>query len=191
MLDVVVAVTIVVCLLALAILMREVRFAGNAYAVDGDTIVMGSRRIRLRGLDAPELRQTCQRGVVAYRCGEEARAALRALIADRNVACAVRGRDRFQRDLATCEAGGADLGLTLVKRGLAVAYGAYADEEREAREARRGIWAGPFEPPQAWRRRHADGERSQHRPLAGPDASNPLASDRDAPAIVGDETGED
>jgi endonuclease YncB( thermonuclease family) len=33
--------------------------------------------------------------------------------------------------------------------------GAYTAAEREARAARRGLWAGRFEEPAAWRRHHA------------------------------------
>jgi len=37
---------------------------------------------------------------------------------------------------------------------MAVAYGAYQAEERDAHEARRGVWASSFERPAAWRARH-------------------------------------
>jgi endonuclease YncB( thermonuclease family) len=42
----------------------------------------------------------------------------------------------------------------MVGAGQAVAYGAYQAEEREAREARRGVWASTFEHPAVWRGRH-------------------------------------
>lgn len=153
-LDILFAAVIVGCLVGISELMREKQFAGNAFAIDGDTLAMEGRRVRLRGIDAPELSQTCQRGTLTYRCGEEARTAIRGLIAGRTVTCRTRGRDRFFRDLATCDVDGQDIGADLVRRGFAIAYGAYADEEQEAREARRGVWAGPFERPQDWRRRH-------------------------------------
>jgi endonuclease YncB( thermonuclease family) len=153
-LDLVAALVIVGCLAGLAFVLREERFAGGAIAIDGDTLVMDGRRIRLRGMDAPELAQTCRRDALVWRCGEEARAALRALIANRTLVCAAKGRDRYERVLAICSVDGVDVGAELVRRGLAVAFGTYLDEERQAREARRGVWAGAFETPQAWRRRH-------------------------------------
>ena len=159
MLDLIVAATILGCLVGLAYLLREQRFAGNAVAVDGDSLVMEGRRVRLRGLDAPELGQVCHRGAIAYRCGQEARTALRSLIAGQTITCQGSGRDRFERVLARCEARGEDVGSVLVRRGLAVSFGAYESEESEARQARRGLWAGPFETPQAWRRRHDVEER--------------------------------
>ena len=153
-LDLLAAIVIIGSLAGLAFVLREERIAGGAVAIDGDTLVMDGRRIRLRGMDAPELAQTCRRDAQVWRCGEEARAALRALIANRTVDCAPKGRDRYERVLAICGVDGTDVGAELVRRGLAVSFGAYLDEEREARAARRGVWAGPFETPQAWRRRH-------------------------------------
>ena len=42
----------------------------------------------------------------------------------------------------------------MIRGGFAVAYGAYEADEREARDARRGIWASDFETPSAWRAKH-------------------------------------
>ena len=145
-------------LLALAgavLLLGREEVAGAPYVVDGDTISFASRRVRLQGMDAPELAQTCERSGVAYRCGEEARRVLVGLTSGRAVSCRLSGRDRYERALGTCAAGGADLGASLVRRGWAVAYGAYEREEAEARSARAGLWAGPFERPSDWRKRHA------------------------------------
>ena len=157
--DVAATVFIVIALLVLAALLRDERIAGNAFAVDGDTLAVDGRRVRLKGIDAPEMSQTCQRAGAAYRCGEEARAALRATIAGQAVSCLGRSRDRYERLLAVCTVEGRDIGADLVRRGLAVSFGSYEEEEREARAARRGVWGGPFESPQAWRRRHGE-ERS-------------------------------
>ena len=33
---------------------------GEARAIDGDTLQLGDMRLRLHGIDAPELRQTCE-----------------------------------------------------------------------------------------------------------------------------------
>jgi endonuclease YncB( thermonuclease family) len=55
-------------------------------------------------------------------------------------------------------ANGRDLGDAMVRAGHALDYarhsgGRYAEAERAARAAKRGIWAGGFEEPEAWRRR--------------------------------------
>jgi endonuclease YncB( thermonuclease family) len=133
------------------------RLAGRARVVDGDTIALDGRRIRLAGIDAPELDQTCGSPERGYPCGEVARDALRRLVEAGELACRVSGRDRYGRDVAACEVGGADIGRTLVQRGLALAYGRYLGEEREARSARRGLWADSFVPPSRWRDEHRSG----------------------------------
>jgi endonuclease YncB( thermonuclease family) len=130
-------------------------------ATDGDSLRAGDERIRLLGVDAPELRQTCRdaRGS-EWDCGRAARTRMAALVAHGNVACNARGRDRYGRTLAVCSSGDiADVGERLVRDGYAVGYGAgdYAAAEREAKSERRGIWAGHFERPQDWRRRNPRG----------------------------------
>jgi endonuclease YncB( thermonuclease family) len=126
---------------------------GPCWVIDGDTIVIDKVHIRLAGIDAPELDQTCERDAKPYRCGEVARDALRQL-ARAELSCQVSGRDRYGRDLGTCRAAGEDVGRTLVAGGLAVAYGRYDGEEREARQAGLGLWAGRFERPADWRKAH-------------------------------------
>ena len=122
--------------------------------IDGDTIELDGRRLRLAGLDAPELAQTCERAGQVYRCGEVSKDALRQLARD-GLTCRISGHDRYRRDLATCEAGERDVGRVLVLRGLAVAYGRYDGEEREAKQRGVGLWAGRFERPTEWRHAHA------------------------------------
>lgn len=134
--------------------------AGPAKATDGDTLVIGSEKVRLLGLDAPEGRQVCQRGGREWRCGDDATLALRSLVAGRSVTCDVRGRDRYQRALAVCTAGGVDVAREMVRSGLAVAYypakgvrgPSYDTEEAEAEAAQRGLWGGSFIRPSEWRK---------------------------------------
>ncbi|WP_342358459.1 thermonuclease family protein [Terrarubrum flagellatum] len=127
---------------------------GAAEAIDGDSIRIGQREIRLKGIDAPEYRQTCQgeRGEVA--CGRDARAALVALLARGSLRCDISGRDRYGRDLGHCFAGEVDVNAAMVKDGHAVAFGDFVFEEAAARSARRGLWATRFDPPSEWRRLH-------------------------------------
>ena len=122
--------------------------------VDGDTLHVGGEDIRLKGIDAPELHQDCERQGEPWRCGEAAREALVKAIGGRPVQCRIEGRDRYGRGLAQCAAGGEDLGAALVTAGLAVAFGAYEAEENAARARGAGLWAGRFERPSAWRREH-------------------------------------
>ncbi|MBL0936531.1 MAG: thermonuclease family protein [Rhizobiaceae bacterium] len=119
--------------------------------IDGDTIDSRDGRIRLVGIDAPELDQTCDNGVAIYDCGREARERLRQLVGGQEITCATRRKDRYGRFLATCHAGDVNLAARMVETGWAVASGDYDIAEMRARTARRGIWAGDFERPREWR----------------------------------------
>jgi endonuclease YncB( thermonuclease family) len=127
---------------------------GAVHVVDGDSLKLRGADIRIKGIDAPELRQTCRRAGRAYPCGEAARDELRRLVAGQPVRCRVTGRDRYGRSLASCSVGGSDIGADLVRRGIAVGYGEYGREEAEARARSAGLWAGEFQRPEAWRRSH-------------------------------------
>jgi endonuclease YncB( thermonuclease family) len=135
---------------------------GTAIVNDGDTITLGQERIRLRGIDAPEYTQTCRRSDADYACGRMARQALVDLIGGGAVSCSGWQRDRYGRLLGDCRAGDVDLNRALVEAGWAVAYGGYVAEERKARAAKAGIWAGSFDQPQDWRHTHGGRAEPRH-----------------------------
>ena len=133
--------------------------SGQARAVDGDTLRIGDTRIRLIGLDAVELDQTCTDGAgVKWDCGRDARAFLGRLSDKATATCASAGHDRYRRVLAHCRADDADLGEQIVKAGWAVAELEYGIALAEARLNRRGIWAGTFDDPAKWRAERDQGE---------------------------------
>jgi endonuclease YncB( thermonuclease family) len=129
--------------------------AGFGEAVDGDSLLVAGWKVRLKGIDAPELAQWCvNRAGRDYACGVEAKTWLRQRLNRGAVACRVDGKDRYDRLLAFCRVGTEELNAGLVRAGLAVAYGSFEAEEQEASTARRGLWAGQFEAPSAWRAAH-------------------------------------
>ena len=132
--------------------------APEVRVVDGDTLRLGDRTLRLAAVDAPERGQGCTDPQGRwFDCGAAAAEALSRLIDGRSVVCVVRGRDRFGRGLGVCRAGGADLNAGLVRAGWALAYPddpAMLALEAEARRAARGLWAGGFQRPEEWRRRN-------------------------------------
>lgn len=112
---------------------------------DGDTLRCGSERIRLFGVDAPEVR----RGQTpAEPFAYEARDELIRLTRGR-VGCRPIDRDRYGRVVARCwSSASPDLNAALIRSGFATEYrryskGLYARPEAEARSARRGLWAKP------------------------------------------------
>lgn len=129
--------------------------AGRAQATDGDTLRVDGRRVRLVGLDAPEVDQTCyDANGREWPCGTEARVFLAGLLAGKDLSCRPTGRDAYRRVLASCIVDGQDIGARVVAAGWAVADFGYGSEEVVARAARRGIWSGPFVTPVEWRRTH-------------------------------------
>ena len=131
---------------------------GRASVIDGDTLAIRGRRIRLHGIDAPESGQICQDEMARpYRCGQRAALMLDRKIGRQNVYCHARGSDRYGRTIAVCEVNGVDLNGWLVAHGWAVAYtrysSTYVPQQVVARLNRRGIWSGSFELPEKWRRR--------------------------------------
>lgn len=148
----------ILVLLALIVLRVEMAggegISGSARVIDGDTLTIGGERLRLSGIDAPELRQTCGGPDAEWPCGLAARDKLRTLVDGRETSCVTHGRDRYQRLLGVCHRGDIEINETMVADGLAVAYGSYGGAERRARDAGAGVWAGPFEPPRDWRARH-------------------------------------
>jgi endonuclease YncB( thermonuclease family) len=129
----------------------------TAAAVDGDSLRTADRRIRLMGIDAPELFQTCldEHGAI-WSCGQQAHALLRALVSRGLLTCTSGATDRYGRMLATCSVADVDdVGDAMVRAGLAVSYRTlgYWPAELEARRHQRGMWRGSFERPQDYRRR--------------------------------------
>ncbi|MDP9809078.1 endonuclease YncB(thermonuclease family) [Rhizobium tibeticum] len=129
----------------------ETAYSGQFHAADGDSLNLGKERMRLYGIDAPELSQRCERAGRAWACGQEAKRALQVLIMPADTQCSGTERDRFDRLLVVCHSGEVDLNAAMVRRGMAVSYGAYGDEEALARVEKAGLWAGTFEMPRSVR----------------------------------------
>ena len=132
----------------------------NAMAVDGDTLRVGGQRIRLIGIDAPELSQSCRdEHGRHWLCGSEAHARLRSLVGLGLVECTSSSADRYGRPLAVCSAGTVpDIGEAMVRAGYAVSFMSprYWLAELEARYHKRGLWSGSFVSPANWRKSHRD-----------------------------------
>jgi endonuclease YncB( thermonuclease family) len=138
----------------------RIPIVGRAWIVDGDTIHIAGSRIRLEGIDAPEMDQSCaDADGKAWRCGQAAARQLRDRIRGKSLTCRPRAIDRYGRVLATCGLpDGTDLSAWLVRQGWALASGftsAYASDEADAKTQKRGIWAGSFVAPREWRRHRA------------------------------------
>lgn len=139
--------------------MATIIIVGIPTIIDGDTLVIGGRSIRLYGIDAPESAQHCkaQDGRV-WECGQHAGQALRGYIGRRILTCDITGIDRYNRAIARCNINGKDINAWMVANGWAVAYRRYSldytQHEEAARSFRQAIWSGDFVMPWDWRRGH-------------------------------------
>ena len=89
---------VAVVLMALVCPAQAQTITGLPTVIDGDTLAIGVERVRLQGIDAPELDQTC--GV--WLCGRAARDELRRHIGLGQITCVPDGKDVYGRWLATC-----------------------------------------------------------------------------------------
>jgi endonuclease YncB( thermonuclease family) len=132
---------------------------GTPKVVDGDTIILQESTVRLYGVDAPELGQTCWIGDQDYDCGMVARTALMDLTAGTPVVCRVLDREAGASDTTDqpgrCFAGGYDLSEGMAYTGWALAVRTLSDRyavyEDRAKAGRRGLWKGRFVKPWDWR----------------------------------------
>ena len=156
---------------------------GKLRIIDGDTIAINNQKIRLFGIDAPEIRQICKDKFLRdYNCGVKSKNALERAVSEKltkaksltikqrpndKVWCISKEKDRYKRILGICavdriDLAGPHLNFTLnawmVKFGNAVAYKRYSsfflEFEEEAKLNKRGIWQGKFERPEQWRRKN-------------------------------------
>jgi len=125
---------------------------------DGDTITVldqegNKMRIRLYGIDCPELEQFY---------GPEAKAATEGLVTGKRLTIVTKDVDPYGRTVALVYADNISVNATLINAGYAWWYKQYAKQEtrfaeleKEARAAKRGLWAYPNpQPPWIWRREH-------------------------------------
>src|SRR5260370_39624804 len=115
---------------------------------EGDHIQIGNTRIRLGGIDAPSVDQLCLNTQgERWTCGVAARDELIKHADNKSWTCHPRQTvDRRGRTVARCDVDGEDIQKWLVRNGWALSYTRgshdYDADEKEAREAKAGMWQG-------------------------------------------------
>jgi hypothetical protein len=99
---------------------------GTVRVIDGDTIDVGTDRIRLHAIDAPEIDQTCEtRNGNLFACGIWARTQVHERFQGRVATCDPLDVDRYGRIVAQCRVAGEDMGWVIVSEGWALAFRRY------------------------------------------------------------------
>ena len=146
-----------------AVLKARPHLVGKAYVTDGDGIRVSGQEVRFASLDAPEFDQVAKhRDGYWFGHGKRVKSALIREIGGRQVHVTVENYDKFGRAVGIVTCNGKDVGEWLVREGHAIA--AYSDRyihlEREARQAKRGMWGHAVNiDPRRWR--HRSTSRSQ------------------------------
>ena len=138
---------------------------GFPKVVDGDSIYIKSYKIRLEGIDAPEMKQKCKKPYLQimfftfqkdYYCGHVSKKKLVQKIGNKSLKCILLGKDRYKRYLAKCFKGTINLNRWMVRNGYAIAYRKYSKiyipDENFAKEEKLGLWSGTFIKPEKWRK---------------------------------------
>ncbi|MBD9638602.1 excalibur calcium-binding domain-containing protein [Ensifer sp. ENS07] len=111
--------------------------AATVNLIDGDTVRINGRTIRIVEIDAPETyKPRCE---LERMLGYAAKQRLRQLLDAGNITYEPAGTDRYNRTLAHVFAGGINVGSTLLAEGHALAYRPGADAKLERLRA----WCGP------------------------------------------------
>jgi endonuclease YncB( thermonuclease family) len=146
--------------LVLACPLSATEVSGIPRIVDADTVYVGTQKIRLSGVDAPETDQVCLDPLGHNSsCGVEAKNRLQEHGGNRPWTCELSGIDLYGRHLGSCSVNGEDVSRWLVRNGWALAFRrystAYVADEDYAREQKNGLWSGAFIAPWDWRHRSA------------------------------------
>ena len=160
-----------ICLIFFFLTYNDVRseeikiISGTAKVIDGDTIRIGKKKIRLLGIDAPEKEQQCRKAWLTisilsfnkdYPCGQISTKKLKNKINDKFLICEWTNKDRYKRYIAECFKDKKSINSWMVEYGYAVAYRKYSKlyilDENYAKEEKLGIWKGSFIKPEKWRK---------------------------------------
>ncbi|PRY79707.1 endonuclease YncB(thermonuclease family) [Yoonia maritima] len=128
---------------------------GVIHVIDADTLDVGGVRVRLHGIDAPEMGQPCSANGDEWDCGAWARNAVLVQYEGREARCTKVDTDRYGRIVARCTVDGADMGAAIVNAGYAWAYrqysGDYDLDEKAAAIMGRGLWGFQVQAPAEYR----------------------------------------
>lgn len=145
MLKVIIAIVILLC-------SWSIQPTEKVTVIDGDTVRIGSEKIRLAQIDAPEMSQ---------RYGMQSKNYLAHLVEGKNVKVDRNGKDLYGRTIATLYVDGKNVNETMVEQGMAWSYRSanMRKYELKARQNKAGLWqdTNPTRPSEYRKARSSNG----------------------------------
>lgn len=147
--------TALVLILALVAPASALTLSGQVQVSDGDSLRIGATRVRLFGIDAPELRQRCESSGRSWACGAWSKNMLQQIVSKGVLSCEMVEKDRYGRSVARCRVGREDVAALMVRAGAATAFTRYSKDylpqERAAKAEALGLWSGAMTTPAEYR----------------------------------------
>lgn len=109
----------------------------NIRIIDGDTFVLNEERIRIFGIDSPELKQDY---------GIESKNTLTKLLTGKTIKTTLVNKDRYGRSVCKVYANGKDVAIEMLKLGSTSVYKYYCNdklylsEESRSKRLKRGLF---------------------------------------------------
>ena len=129
-----VLIIVIICLVFFLFTYNDVKseeikvITGHVKIIDGDTIKINTKKIRLHGIDAPEKKQMCKKPYLtisffsftkSYLCGQVSTNKLTKKINNQIIKCKIKDVDRYNRLIAECYKRNENLNSWLVSNGYA------------------------------------------------------------------------
>jgi endonuclease YncB( thermonuclease family) len=137
------------------------KISGKAFVLDGDSLKVAKKDIRLFGIDAPEYSQKCfDKKNKEYACGQASKEFLIQLVGGKKIECFYAIKDKYQRYLSKCFVNNISINEELIKNGMAIIYNFTESDEKmdklenQAKTNEIGIWQGTFELPKNYRKKN-------------------------------------
>jgi endonuclease YncB( thermonuclease family) len=141
---------------------HPIAFRGQDIKVlDGNTVVLVNKKIKLQGIEAPGLEQKCEliidNKTEYFPCGSIASTRLSKLIGHNNMLeCTNEGFDEAGTQLSQCFVMDSNINLAMVKMGFATSSNdlLFAFWEALAKIRKLGLWHSKFEDPVEWKKKN-------------------------------------
>ena len=148
---------IILALLSPLTVFAETEISGKPKLIDGRTLDFDGQQVRLWGLDAPDMDQSCfsPKKHFPYPCGASAFEKIGKMLRDQVLVCKGDEHDEEGRLIAICYSGRIEVNEQQVLSGWAVADTRQSDRymrmQNTAKQFRDGLWRMVFVMPWEWR----------------------------------------